>query len=264
MPKFRKKPITIDAWQHFGDCGNYTADFPQWILDAVTGGRIYAYGHETLIKTLEGDMRVNDGDWIICGVKGEIYAVRDDIFRETYSQVDPTKHKLTFEDMDGKRSGIAFRDVDPSGSPETFMFSLGCALTALYRHEHEKRLGCPPGRTLEIQSGGGLTWGEELDDKVIQSIIESEQAIAKYYKSLQNFINAKFQSQDGPLTKIKNCARCGQSHEVRFKKLTRPMQEAGNTHWAPCPTNGEPIMMRIVTVEEDKCSDGGCSGCGNG
>ncbi len=40
------------------------------------------------IQTLEGTMHANPGDWIVTGVKGEKYPVREDIFKETYEAVD--------------------------------------------------------------------------------------------------------------------------------------------------------------------------------
>lgn len=41
-----------------------------------------------------------------------------------------------------------------------------------------------------------------------------------------------------------NCARCGETHHgIKWRMLTRPCGD--DTHWAPCPTNGEPILMRI-------------------
>jgi hypothetical protein len=42
------------------------------------------------IKTLEGEMRAQVGDWIIQGVKGEIYPCRGDIFAATYEPADTT------------------------------------------------------------------------------------------------------------------------------------------------------------------------------
>lgn len=42
--------------------------------------------HELYIVTLEGKMRVSDGDWVIQGVKGEFYPCKDEIFRETYDE----------------------------------------------------------------------------------------------------------------------------------------------------------------------------------
>ena len=39
------------------------------------------------IKTLEGDMIANEGDWIVKGVQGEPYPVKPDIFEATYDPV---------------------------------------------------------------------------------------------------------------------------------------------------------------------------------
>lgn len=41
-----------------------------------------------LIPTLEGDMKVSRGDWIIRGVQGEFYPCKPDIFTETYEEVE--------------------------------------------------------------------------------------------------------------------------------------------------------------------------------
>jgi len=37
-----------------------------------------------LIPTLEGPMLATEGDWVIRGVKGELYPCKDDIFQATY------------------------------------------------------------------------------------------------------------------------------------------------------------------------------------
>lgn len=37
-----------------------------------------------VIQTLEGDLQVTDGDFIIEGVEGEYYACKPDIFEKTY------------------------------------------------------------------------------------------------------------------------------------------------------------------------------------
>ena len=39
------------------------------------------------IDTLEGGHNVCSGDWIITGIKGEYYPVKNDIFLETYEKV---------------------------------------------------------------------------------------------------------------------------------------------------------------------------------
>lgn len=61
MPKFRKKPVVIEAEQ--------------------TPERVE-------IHTLEGTMVAEPGDWIITGVQGERYPCKPDIFEETYEKVE--------------------------------------------------------------------------------------------------------------------------------------------------------------------------------
>lgn len=45
-----------------------------------------------------------------------------------------------------------------------------------------------------------------------------------------------------------SCARCGGQHEgLSFRPLSRPTDW---THWAPCPENGEPIMLKIAVPND--------------
>lgn len=47
---------------------------------------------------------------------------------------------------------------------------------------------------------------------------------------------------------VRGCARCGQNHDnLEFHPLTRAMSDSEGqwTHWAACPTNGEPILMKV-------------------
>ena len=73
MALFRKKPVVIEATQWFKD-----GDHPAVIPGKLSGMPVY------WINTLEGDMMVNEGDWIITGVKGEHYPCKPDIFEMTY------------------------------------------------------------------------------------------------------------------------------------------------------------------------------------
>lgn len=57
------------------------------------------------------------------------------------------------------------------------------------------------------------------------------------------------------IREIRGCARCGGNHDgpLEARELTRPFAppEAFGvtwTHWLPCPTNGEPVM---IATEED-------------
>ena len=87
MSRYRKKPIVIEAWQ-FVDGVNAGAA-PAWLLSALITGRIVANATERClnVQTLEGTMRADVGDWIINGVKGEIYPCKPDIFDATYEPV---------------------------------------------------------------------------------------------------------------------------------------------------------------------------------
>ncbi len=80
--KYRKKPVVIDAVQWFK-----AGDHPDVTSPKAPSGTIIptAVG---FIKTLEGWMSVNPGDWIITGVKGEHYPCKPDIFAATYEVVD--------------------------------------------------------------------------------------------------------------------------------------------------------------------------------
>lgn len=80
--KYRKKPVEIEAYQLGGDEPD-----PVWLTDAVLGGIVTAVDGEVYIKTLEGVHHASDGDFIIRGVKGELYPCKPDIFKLTYEEV---------------------------------------------------------------------------------------------------------------------------------------------------------------------------------
>lgn len=89
MGEYRKKPIVIEA-QRFDhiSAGPHIVD---WIEGR--GGEAFLLAHESdgdaavMIRTLEGDMRADFGDWVIRGVKGEFYPCKSDIFEATYDAV---------------------------------------------------------------------------------------------------------------------------------------------------------------------------------
>ncbi len=79
--KFRKKPVVIEAWQNTDN----PRSMPLWINDAWRNANVRFVGDGAIdIHTLEGVMRAELGDWIIRGVKGELYPCKPDIFEATY------------------------------------------------------------------------------------------------------------------------------------------------------------------------------------
>lgn len=86
MPQFRKKPVVIEAWRNTEDAQDRNS-IPAWLSAAMKSGSVWWSGGSRgyfTIKTLEGEMRADAGDWIIQGVKGELCPCKPDIFAATY------------------------------------------------------------------------------------------------------------------------------------------------------------------------------------
>lgn len=86
--KFRKRPIVIEAEQFFPTKLPHPEGVEQYIKEEthdVNGARNAWFGWR--IETLEGPHEVSPGDWIIRGIKGELYPCKPDIFAATYEPV---------------------------------------------------------------------------------------------------------------------------------------------------------------------------------
>ncbi|WP_227862114.1 hypothetical protein [Clostridioides sp. ZZV14-6153] len=97
MAKFKKKAVEVEAFKL-----GYDVE-PKWFIE---NDRVCNFIQERRIngniscdlKTLEGTMRANKGDYIIQGVKGEIYPCKADIFEMNYEKVEYRgKNKLSTE-----------------------------------------------------------------------------------------------------------------------------------------------------------------------
>ena len=75
MPKFRKKPVVIEAVQFNGNFD---------LIEDFVGGDAEFRNGELVIATSEGPLHASPNDWIIKGVKGEFYPCKPDIFEATY------------------------------------------------------------------------------------------------------------------------------------------------------------------------------------
>ena len=86
MSKYRKKPVVIEAFQW--PQSEEVLLLPKFLREAFRAD-IFRHGNEGFsIKTLEGVMSGGSGDWIIRGVKNELYPCKDDIFQATYEPVE--------------------------------------------------------------------------------------------------------------------------------------------------------------------------------
>jgi hypothetical protein len=87
MPKFRKKPVEIEAWLW---------DETKTTFAQIGCKSMSSYGHSSYpelmknlrIETLEGTMSADKGDYIIKGIKGEFYPCKPDIFNLTYDAIE--------------------------------------------------------------------------------------------------------------------------------------------------------------------------------
>lgn len=78
---FRKRPMVIEAF-----C--WMPVLPDWALSAMQEGKMRMGRSDRdiflAIDTLGGVMTGSRGDWIIRGIRGEIYPCKADIFEATY------------------------------------------------------------------------------------------------------------------------------------------------------------------------------------
>lgn len=84
---YRKKPVVISAVR-FEDTPDSLVAIGRMGLDPIVVS--YADPAEPIltIKTLEGVMSANVGDYVIRGVKGEFYPCKPDIFDKTYEPAE--------------------------------------------------------------------------------------------------------------------------------------------------------------------------------
>jgi hypothetical protein len=90
--KYRKKPVVVEAFRFYVD------PMPDWFLDQMSDNTVMIYNCDyrryeldeayCIIRTLEGPMRGQGGDYIIKGVKGELYPCKKEIFEQTYEKVE--------------------------------------------------------------------------------------------------------------------------------------------------------------------------------
>ncbi|WP_223837362.1 hypothetical protein [Bacillus swezeyi] len=115
MPKYRKKPVVVEAFRLGFD------ELPKWFSERIpqicSPFTLDPYSHpEFAIKTRKGSMRADYGDYIIKGVEGEIYPCKPEIFEKTYDSVDVSKKAREMAELSEMvtKSGINFSEKGAS------------------------------------------------------------------------------------------------------------------------------------------------------
>jgi hypothetical protein len=80
--KYKKKPLVIDAFRFRKD------PYPDWFTEKIGDQSIITYGNFLIIRTLEGEMMAERGDYIVRGIEGEVYPCKPRIFEATYDPVE--------------------------------------------------------------------------------------------------------------------------------------------------------------------------------
>jgi len=91
--KYRKKPVVIEAEiiAHLIKAAESNWNMlPDWVKENYEKGKIIFISDHVEITTDEGVMRGEKNDYLIRGIKGEIYPCKPDIFEKTYELADDT------------------------------------------------------------------------------------------------------------------------------------------------------------------------------
>lgn len=81
-----KKIVPIEAEQFDGT--KEMKDKYQIVDKAELTSAYYQGGSRYFLPTKEGDMKIDEGDYISTGVDGEHWAIAPEIFEKTYERVD--------------------------------------------------------------------------------------------------------------------------------------------------------------------------------
>lgn len=76
----RKRPVVVDAYRY---TGLNAYEVAKWVgHDAYVTLR-----QELIIRTTEGDHKVDLGDWVMRGTRGEHYPIKPVVFDDVYDEV---------------------------------------------------------------------------------------------------------------------------------------------------------------------------------
>lgn len=160
---YRKKPVHVEAIEFNG---NNRRQVEKFVYGESHNNYFTSSPHMT-IKTLEGDMKVSKGDYIIRGVAGEFYPCKPDIFAATYEEVD----------QDGKRTN----STQYPENPKTAMMTVAAVLEWLegekddvesdlkkIKNKYPKQLA----KKIDEQLGASIATIETLIEKLTHSTFE--------------------------------------------------------------------------------------------
>lgn len=85
--RYRKKPIQVQALCFDGSMSSFLEIKKLNEKYKIVYNFVNRYESYLIIQTLEGEMKANVGDYIIKGIKGELYPCKKKIFEQTYEAI---------------------------------------------------------------------------------------------------------------------------------------------------------------------------------
>lgn len=89
MGLYVKKPIQVEAFKWTG--GPDQMEDPEWVVKEIKAGTVIVrkdlISGKMSLTSSEGNMPLNAGDYIIKGIKGEIYTCSASVFEASYDKV---------------------------------------------------------------------------------------------------------------------------------------------------------------------------------
>ncbi len=130
MQKFVKKPVVIEAIQYNGANITEIETFVRGKLPTIMTSDL---GAQLVIPTLEGDIKVSKGDYVIKGIKGEFYPCKPDVFKNTYNVVEDNNGILS----EGEKRVRTNFNVSSSKSVDTAKQLMAEAINLLSRDQND-------------------------------------------------------------------------------------------------------------------------------
>ena len=130
MQKFVKKPVVVEAIQYNGI--NIT-EIESFLVSKLPTVWSSVEDTQLIIPTLEGDMKVSKGDYIIKGIKGEFYPCKPDVFKSTYNVVEDNNGILS----EGEKRVRTNFNVSSSKSVDTAKQLMAEAINLLSRDQND-------------------------------------------------------------------------------------------------------------------------------
>ena len=82
VKNYMKRPFVIQAYQYRGE---EVRETPEWVQEKL----VYLNKNKDggIVSTLEGNMNFHIFDYLVKGIRAEVYVVAKDIFEESYYEV---------------------------------------------------------------------------------------------------------------------------------------------------------------------------------